>query len=57
VTRVQQYLNGVPSRSTGASPFYLLFGTQMKTKEDLIFKDLLEDENAALFVEKRSKAR
>lgn len=57
VTRTQQYLNSLPSRSTGASPFYLLFGTPMKTKEDLILKDLLEEEEAVLFLEKRSETR
>lgn len=34
VTRAQQYLNHVPNRSTGMTPFYLLFGTRMRLKKD-----------------------
>ncbi|XP_029158483.1 uncharacterized protein LOC114930814, partial [Nylanderia fulva] len=34
-----------------------LHRTQIKTKEDLILKDLLEEEEAAAFLEKRSETR
>lgn len=57
VVRAQQYLNNAPSRSTGISPFKLLFGTQMKIKEDPIISDLLQAEEAELFLEKREDLR
>ncbi|XP_076278315.1 uncharacterized protein LOC143208116 [Lasioglossum baleicum] len=34
VGRAQQYLNHVPSRSTGVSPFQLLIGTRMRLQDD-----------------------
>lgn len=57
IDRAQRYLNSVPTRSTGMSPFYLLFGTKIKTSEDPEIKKLLEAENAVLFQDERDDIR
>ncbi|XP_029178223.1 uncharacterized protein K02A2.6-like [Nylanderia fulva] len=57
VTRAQQYLNQMPSRSTGKTPFDLLFGTRMRLKEDPQIKEILEAENVNSFQEKRDQIR
>lgn len=57
VARAQQYLNHIPNRSTGMSPFYLLFGTRMKLKEDHQIREILETENAIISQEKRDHLR
>lgn len=57
VEKAQRYLNNVPSRSTEISPFYLLFGTRMKLKEDPEIRDILEEENAVLYQQEREETR
>jgi len=57
VARAQRYLNHVPSRSTGKSPFNLMFGTRMRLKEDPQLAEILEIENALIFHEKRDQLR
>jgi transposase InsO family protein len=56
VEKAQRYLNNVPSRSTGMSPFYLLFGTRMKMKEDPVIRDIIEIETATLYQQEREKS-
>ena len=50
VDKAQQYIS---SRRTGVSPFTLLFGTRMKLKEDPKIFEIIEEEQATLFLEKR----
>lgn len=57
VEKAQRYLNSIPNRSTGMSPFYLLSGTRMKMKEDPTIRNIIEAEEAALFQEKREQSR
>lgn len=57
VTRAQQYLNHIPTRSTGMTPFSLLFGTRMRLQEDPQIKEILETEKATYFQEKRDRLR
>lgn len=39
------------------TPFNLLFGTSMNTKEELVIKEILEEEEAHMYQEKRDKLR
>ena len=57
VARAQQYLNHIPNRSTGMTPFYILFGTRMRLKEDPQIKEILEAETTTIFDEKRNQLR
>jgi len=57
VARAQQYINHVPSRSTGMAPFYLLFGTRARLRDDPQIKEILEAENAIVFQEERDHLR
>lgn len=53
----QKWLNMVPSRSTGKTPFQLLFGVQMRGKDDLNIKELIDEETQRLFNEHRDELR
>lgn len=44
VPKVQQTLNTTYQRSIGMTPFELLTGVNMKLKDDLIIKDVLDKE-------------
>jgi len=44
VNRVQQYINSSMSRSTGLSLFELLIGKNMRLKDDLGLKQIIENE-------------
>ncbi|KAG5308611.1 TF29 protein, partial [Pseudoatta argentina] len=57
VDRVQQYINSSMSRSTGLSPFELLIGKNMRLKDDLEVKQIIEDETILLLQEKRETLR
>ncbi|KAG5319045.1 POL3 protein, partial [Pseudoatta argentina] len=57
VDRVQQYINSSMSRSTGLSPFELLIGKNMRLKDDLELKQIIEDETILLLQEKRETLR
>lgn len=57
VGRAQQYLNHVPSRSTGVSPFQLLIGTRMRLQDDPQVKEILEREAIFVFQEARDESR
>nr|XP_012232667.1 PREDICTED: uncharacterized protein LOC105678149 [Linepithema humile] len=48
----QQYVNTTPSRSTGTTPFQLLFGVQAKLRDDPEIRGLLEEEWITAFQEK-----
>ncbi|GFT25650.1 hypothetical protein TNCV_1965601 [Trichonephila clavipes] len=45
VDSLQRVLNSVPSRSTKYSPFELLIGVKMKNPEDVMIRNLLEEES------------
>src|SRR5436190_6105096 len=49
VSKLQQVLNSTYQRSINSTPFELLIGTRMKTKEDLIMKETIQQEMASLY--------
>jgi len=53
----QQYLNATPHRSTGTTPFKLLFGTNIRIKDEPKIKELIEEEWIKMFEENRDKLR
>lgn len=53
----QQYFNTTIQRSIAMSPFYLLFGTHARLREDHNVRELLEQEWASSFQEKRDELR
>jgi len=53
----QKYLNSTPNRSTGRSPFQLMFGTRMRLKEDSQVREMLENEWTRIFEEDRDDVR
>lgn len=53
VDMAQQYFNTTIQRSIAMSPFYLLFGTHAQLREDHNVRELLEQEWASSFQEKR----
>lgn len=55
--KVQQFLNKTYQRSIGMSPFELLFGVPMKTKDDVELKSLIEQEIIESFVDDRELLR
>lgn len=57
VENVQKYLNATPSRSTGQAPCQLLFGVNMRLKDDWNLKELLEKEWTTQFEEDREELR
>lgn len=57
VGRAQQYLNHVPNRSIGISPFELLVGIRMKLKDDPQISKILEEEAVIAFEEARDQLR
>ncbi|GFV96913.1 blastopia polyprotein [Trichonephila clavipes] len=54
---VQRTLNSTISRSTQMTPFQLLTGVKMRTKQDLEILKLLEEEIVETFTENREKIR
>lgn len=50
-------MNTTSSRSTGRTPFQLMFGIHMRLKEDLQIRELIEKEWAQMFEEKRDDIR
>lgn len=44
VDKVQRTINNTPSRSTGSTPFEIMTGLKMRTKDDVNIRELLEDE-------------
>ncbi|GFY13655.1 transposon Tf2-11 polyprotein [Trichonephila clavipes] len=55
VPAVQRTLNSTISRSTRMTPFQLLIGVNMRTKQDLEILQLLEEEIVETFTENREK--
>lgn len=53
----QRYLNATPNRSTGTSPFDLLFGTHIKFKENQSIRETIEQEWVTTFQEDRDDLR
>ncbi|GFW85301.1 blastopia polyprotein [Trichonephila clavipes] len=57
VPAVQRTLNSTISRNTQMTPFQLLTGVKMRTKQDLEILKLLEEEIVETFTENREKIR
>lgn len=55
--KVQQFLNKTHQRAIGTTPFELLVGAPMKTKEDIMLKELIEQEMIETFVRERDELR
>ncbi|GFW92096.1 hypothetical protein TNCV_2153751 [Trichonephila clavipes] len=53
----QRVLNSVPSRSTKYSPFELLIGVKMKNPEDVMIRNLLEEESEEQLFQHRDNLR
>ena len=57
VEKLQQVINSTYSRRVNTTPFELLFGIKMNTKEDLKIKELIEAEHINNFNNDREKLR
>nr|XP_046491899.1 uncharacterized protein LOC124223711 [Neodiprion pinetum] len=57
VEKVQRFLNSTVNRSTGKTPFQLLVGVDMRIKEDMQVRELIEAEWTAQFDENRCVLR
>ncbi|GFW87859.1 transposon Tf2-8 polyprotein [Trichonephila clavipes] len=57
VDSLQRVLNSVPSRSTKYSPFELLIGVKMKNPEDVMIRNLLEEESEEQLFQHRDNLR
>ncbi|GFT13271.1 transposon Tf2-6 polyprotein [Trichonephila clavipes] len=57
VDSLQRVLNSVPSRSTKYSPFELLIGVKMKNPEDVMIRNLLEEESQEQLFQQRDNLR
>lgn len=55
--RVQQVINKTYQRSIGTTPFELLVGVPMKTKDDIEIKKMIEEESIKAFNEERDELR
>lgn len=53
----QKYLNATPSRSTNRTPFQLMFGTDMRLKENPPVREMIECEWIRMFEEDRDETR
>ncbi|XP_063891889.1 uncharacterized protein LOC135117217 [Helicoverpa armigera] len=57
VSRVQRALNSTYQRSIDTTPFELMVGTKMKTKEDLHIYELIQNEQRNNFIEERENLK
>ena len=57
VGNVQQLINSTYHRSISTTPFQMLIGAKMKTKEDIQLKELIEQELIASYDERRNEIR
>lgn len=57
VGAVQQLINSSYQRSVDTTPFQMLIGTKMRTREDLNLKELLDQELITLYDEQRESIR
>ena len=55
--QTQQYLNAVPNRSTGKTPFQIMFGVNMRLKDNPEVKEIIESEWEAKFQDDRDELR
>lgn len=53
----QRYLNNTPSRSTGRTPYQLMFGTQTRLKNNPEIREMIESEWERMFEEERDDVR
>ena len=53
----QKYLNATQHRSIKTTPFNLLFGTDIRMKDDVSIRDLVEKELISMFEENRDEMR
>lgn len=57
VNKVQQFINSSHSRSTGTTPFELLFGLKMRLNDDPELRDLIQKEYYEAFQQERTDLR
>lgn len=57
VSRVQRALNSTYQRSIDTTPFEIMVGTKMKTKEDLQIYELIQNEQRNNFIEERENLK
>lgn len=57
VSSLQRSLNSTYHRSISTSPFKLMFGVEMRRKEDLQMLEILEEEFVSQFMEERNESR
>ncbi|GFV25544.1 hypothetical protein TNCV_1148141 [Trichonephila clavipes] len=57
VDSLQRVLNSVPSRSSKYSPFELLIGVKMKNPEDVMIRNLIEEESQEQLFQHRDNLR
>ena len=57
IPKVQCVINSTVSRSTGRTPFELMFGVKMASDDDVNLRQLLEDEIMVAFEEDRQQLR
>lgn len=57
IEKLQRFINCTHQRSIATNPFKLLFGTQMRIKQNVNLMRLVEEENQLLFEEERNELR
>jgi len=57
VSKLQQVLNSTYQRSINTTPFELLIGSRMKTKDDLTMKEAIEQEIVSYYDDTRRQLR
>jgi len=57
VNQVQQTINSTYCRSTHTTPFELLVGIKMRTKTDVLLKEMIEQELIQMFQDNRDEIR
>jgi len=57
IDKLQRILNSTFQRSIKTTPFEVLIGVKMKNKEDLLIKELIEEEMIEIFNEQRQEIR
>lgn len=57
IDTAQRYLNTTPNRSTGQTPFQLMFGVHMRLREDTQIREMIESEWVRMFEKKRDDIR
>lgn len=57
ISRLQRAINSTTNRSTNYSPFKLMFGVEMKKKEDMNIFEILQEVEKEIFEEERQELR